>query len=219
MTAPKAKNVFKQLKAAEEELQRKDEELRKACLETDVERHRYYDLFEQAPDAYVVTDIDGKILECNRAAAELLNRKVSQVTGKPVPGFFSLDDRPAVLQLLNLFRESEERQECELRLSPNAGSEPLHAQATVSLVHNAAREDVELRWLLRDVSRRKAAEAALAQSEQRHRFLTEHAQDASYLVRFLPEPHLEYVSPAIERAGEGCARRLRQGWHDAQGAR
>ncbi|MCJ7492357.1 MAG: ATP-binding protein, partial [Dehalococcoidia bacterium] len=35
--------------------------------------------------------------------------------------------------------------------------------------------------------------------EARHRFLTEHAQDAIYLFRFVPEPHMDYVSPAIAR--------------------
>jgi PAS domain S-box-containing protein len=43
------------------------------------------------------------------------------------------------------------------------------------------------------------AETALAESEARHRFLTEHAQDAIYLFRFAPGPRLEYISPAVEK--------------------
>ena len=35
----------------------------------EVQRQRYQDLFEFAPDAYLVTDIEGTIWEANRAAA------------------------------------------------------------------------------------------------------------------------------------------------------
>ena len=69
-----------------------------------------------------------------------------------------------------------------------------------------------LRWLLRDLTRRKQVEAALADSEARHRFLTEHAQDAIYLFRFVPEPHLEYVSPAIEKITGYAPEELYRDW-------
>jgi len=44
----------------------------KAAVEA--ERQRYQDLFEFAPDGYLVTDAQGMI-QANRAAAKLLNAK------------------------------------------------------------------------------------------------------------------------------------------------
>jgi PAS domain S-box-containing protein len=38
----------------------------------DIERRRYHDLFDLAPDAYLVTDLDGIIDEANLSASRLL---------------------------------------------------------------------------------------------------------------------------------------------------
>ncbi len=64
-----------------------------AALERDVDAQasdgRAADLFNSAPDAYLVTDADGVILDANRAACELLGVAVLRVTGKPLATFFA----------------------------------------------------------------------------------------------------------------------------------
>jgi two-component system phosphate regulon sensor histidine kinase PhoR len=45
------------------------------------ERRRYRDLFDLAPVGYLVTDLDGVVLEANRAACELLSREASSLLG------------------------------------------------------------------------------------------------------------------------------------------
>lgn len=48
-------------------------------------------------------------------------------------------------------------------------------------------------------AREQLRRAHIEAETERARFLTENAQDAIYLIRFQPKPHLEYISPAIER--------------------
>jgi PAS domain-containing protein len=61
-----------ELHVAEEEQYQQNEALAAARLAAEAERQRYQELFDFAPDGYLVTDADGTIQEANRAAAILL---------------------------------------------------------------------------------------------------------------------------------------------------
>jgi PAS domain S-box-containing protein len=119
----------------------------------DVEHRRYHDLFDRAPDAYVVTDRSGKILDSNLAASALLGRAEQFLRGKPLPVFAAHSERRLLRsKLLALPRDALD--EFELVLETPAG--------TRQVAVRAASEDVRqprIRWLLRDVTDRKRAEA------------------------------------------------------------
>ena len=66
--------MLQELRVAEEELRAQNEALLAAQTTLELERRRYADLFEAGPDAFLVTDLNGKILEasfrrrCSRAS-------------------------------------------------------------------------------------------------------------------------------------------------------
>lgn len=60
--------AFEELRVAQEELRVQNEALAEAEALAVAERDRYRDLFEFAPNAYLVTDAEGTVRELNRAA-------------------------------------------------------------------------------------------------------------------------------------------------------
>jgi PAS domain S-box-containing protein len=57
------------------------------------ERQRYAEFFEYAPDAYLVTEMQGEIREANRAARELLGANQDQLDGASLLAFVSEAER------------------------------------------------------------------------------------------------------------------------------
>jgi PAS domain S-box-containing protein len=57
-------------------------------------RH-YFELFDLAPEAQIVTDCHGTIVEVNRAAAALLRRRADRLIGKPLAALVALESRSA----------------------------------------------------------------------------------------------------------------------------
>jgi PAS domain S-box-containing protein len=86
-----------ELVVAEEELRTQLEELGRMGLCLEAERERYADLFEHAPDAFVVTDRFAVIRDANAAATELFAVESRFLRGKPVSAFVD----PAELRGMN----------------------------------------------------------------------------------------------------------------------
>src|SRR5690349_16190611 len=76
--------ALEELRVSEEELHHQADALARSEQTLAHERQRYQDVFEFAPQAYVVTDANGTIETVNRAAAALLGVAPHAVKGKPL---------------------------------------------------------------------------------------------------------------------------------------
>ncbi|MEH2245501.1 PAS domain-containing protein [Nostoc sp.] len=85
--------AFEELNIAMEELLTACEELEVTRAAVEKERQRYQDLFEFAPDGYLVTDTAGIIQEANYAIANLLSVHQKYLVGKPLIVFIAQQDR------------------------------------------------------------------------------------------------------------------------------
>jgi PAS domain S-box-containing protein len=94
-------SAVEELRVASEELSQKQRDLESAHFEIERERRRFQDLFERAPDGYVVTDLEGRIVEANQAAVRLLQVPLSTLRGT---GFVSRVDASSVLDWNHLLR-------------------------------------------------------------------------------------------------------------------
>jgi PAS domain S-box-containing protein len=152
--------VLEELQTSEDELRAQNQELVNTRQAVEAERQRYQELFEFAPDGYLVTDANGRIQEVNCAASVMLNVSQEFLVGKPLSVFIDHPDRYEFDLELDRLQQLEKLQDWEIRLRPYQRSS-FDAALTVSSVHNSEGHVVNLRWLLRDITERKQVERLL----------------------------------------------------------
>ncbi len=194
------------LQAAKDQLRDQIEELTDSRQLIEVGRQRYQDLFEFAPDGYLVTDPLGIIREANRAMAALLHIPQNLLVGKPVVVFVAQESRKVLsAQLLRLQIGEEMRSVTwEMRLQPRRDN-LFHAALTVGPVYDTEGNLTSLRWLIRDITQRvqvkKERERLLAQVEQQRQRAQELAntleqeRDILQIIMENTYAHLAYLDP------------------------
>ncbi|MBU4356970.1 MAG: HD domain-containing protein, partial [Proteobacteria bacterium] len=120
----------------------------------------YQDLFDLAPDAYLVTDGQTIIAESNQAAVAMLKVDRGFLKGKPLTDFVAEADRPAFQAILIQVRGGGEKRLGEFRLQPGEGA-PFSVSVNVSAQTDHRDQLVRVLWLLRDVRKGKAEEGRL----------------------------------------------------------
>ena len=136
-----------ELLVAEEELRAQLDELGRMGLRLEAERERYADLFERAPDAYLVTDRFGVVRDANVAAVQLFCLEMRFLRGKPISAFIDPSEVRAMNDALDALERGTTKQ-LDLELRPRGGGE-VHVVAHVSLTSRGQR----LLWILRPCER------------------------------------------------------------------
>jgi PAS domain S-box-containing protein len=122
----------------------------------ELERGLYRGLFDRAPDAYLVTDSSGTIVDANPAAAALFERKLDHIRRKPLPVLVAEHDRRPLRQaLLDLVRDPVKELELTT-ITPSGERRVVEARATAETLRRD--RAMVVRWILRDVTARRAAE-------------------------------------------------------------
>jgi PAS domain S-box-containing protein len=152
------------LQIATEELRQQNEQLAETRDLLELERQRYKDLFDFAPDGYIVTDLDGKIKEANRAASQLFCISQQQFTGKLIINFVALDDRHKlrcqITKLSRMEKVGEMLISCQRRDGEN-----FYAAITSGCVSNNQGKVIALRWLIRDITEQSRTQSTSNVSE------------------------------------------------------
>ncbi|MBI5118346.1 PAS domain S-box protein [Candidatus Poribacteria bacterium] len=150
-------NTLEELEVADEELRQQNEELAAARQTAEAERHRYQELFEFAPDGYLVTNAAHIILEANRGASALLNVTQKFLIGKPLVLFLAKGERKSFLARLSRHAQVDRVENWEVRMQPRRGA-VFYAAITATAIGDQQGVLTGVRWLIRDISKRKKAE-------------------------------------------------------------
>ena len=152
---------------------------------------KYRDLFEHNIIGVVVIDDQGRILHANRAYADIFGVGVESMIGRDAIAYYHSDDQA----------KARERTARFVQHGPDDGERQyraLRADGTIAWVEVRSRRipwegRPALQVLVRDISRRKAGEAALRQSENNYRSLFEQSLDG---VVVLVDGRIVRVNPA-----------------------
>lgn len=129
------REALEELHVAEEELRQQHEAITAVRAAVEMERQRYKELFEFAPDGYLVTDAQGIVREANSAAATLLNISRRFLVGKSIVNFVVGEERIAFRNKLNQLHLIERLQEWEVQFKAR-GDKLFDASLSVACVRD-----------------------------------------------------------------------------------
>ncbi|HHU75427.1 MAG TPA: PAS domain S-box protein [Firmicutes bacterium] len=161
-------NSLREVKFLLDELRYRNIELAASNAALEGERQRYLELFEFAPDGYLVTDRDGRIMEANNAAKELLKAEHQLIIGKPLSIFIAPEEKETFTRIFKKLQEGSVQKIADRRiyLQPWAGKPPFPASFTAGVVRDISGKPGSLRWRFSDISWRKKAEDEMQKADK-----------------------------------------------------
>ncbi len=175
--------TLEQLAVVGKQLENQSREIAGAREQLEAQVDRYQELFDLAPDPYLVTDQRGVIREANRAAARLLQVRPDHLIGKPLALYVDKTAKKDFLSRLSEIRKNSGVVNWQLRLGPR-GSAPVVLSVAVSLHYSEMKitgaKSLELRWVLHDLTEQHQNAETLRESEEKYRSLFENAQEGIY---------------------------------------
>jgi two-component system cell cycle sensor histidine kinase/response regulator CckA len=184
-----------ELETLQEELRSSNEELAAAWARTNAEQQRYQELFDFAPDGYLITDRHGTIQDLNLAAATLLNVRREHLIGKPFVIFIDPEKHQTFYLVLTDILRKGHMKDWQLEILPRRML-PVHAAATIA-VKNLEEGELEFRWILRDVTASRALELELRARDEKYRSLFENSLIG--ICSSTPEGRFTAVNPALAK--------------------
>ncbi len=156
-----------ELRVHQIELEMQNEELRRAQLELEISRAKHVELFHLAPVGYLTLNEWGIVGDANLTAAHLLGVERRQLVGQPFSAFVVAADRKEYYRHLEVLKQTEAPQTCELRLQP-VGGEPFwaHLDGQPQRAGGGSGEPSGYNLTFTDVDERVLAAEALRQREE-----------------------------------------------------
>jgi PAS domain S-box-containing protein len=162
MSPEEAARTLQELRVHQIELQMQNEELRRAQVELDAARARYFDLYDLAPVGYLTVSEKGLILETNITAARLLGVERGALAKRRLTSFILPEDGDLYYLQRKQVLESGLQQVSEIRMARPDGSQ-FWARVEAAKAESPEGAPV-LRVVVSDITRSKHADEELRRS-------------------------------------------------------
>ncbi|MFA6009868.1 MAG: PAS domain S-box protein [Desulfobacteraceae bacterium] len=163
MSPEETRQMLHELRVHQIELEMQNEELRRAQIELDASRERYFNLYDLAPVGYCTISEKGLILETNLTAAKLMGVARDALVKQPFSLFIHKEDQDIYYLHRKQLFETGEPKGCELRILRQDG--PAFWARLEGAVVQHSDGTLLYRVVMSDITDSKLAEAALRESE------------------------------------------------------
>jgi PAS domain S-box-containing protein len=126
---------------------------------------QYRILFESSPEAIILTDLDGEILDCNAATLQIAGMSREQMVGRPFIdlGLLPEEEIPRQLEILSQLGAEEETAPYEVRIRKSKESRWLEVFPAALKKDGAV---YALQFIARDITKRRWAEEKIKQRNE-----------------------------------------------------
>ena len=138
---------------------------------------RFRALFENTRDGVFIYDLEGKTVAANREAVRLSGYSEGELIGRSFLDAAAPDERGQAAEVFRSLLRGEAMEPYERRVRRKDGTELVTA-IHAALARDRAGDPHHVQSVVRDITERKRAEAALRESEERFRTLVENAPEA-----------------------------------------
>jgi PAS domain S-box-containing protein len=159
---------------------------------------RYRTLVENSPIGIYYNDFTGKFLYGNKKAEEIVGYDSEELIGKNFLELKILDpgDLSKALKLLDMNRLGKGTGPDEFTLNRKDGSK-VNVEINTEVI--SIDGDKAVLGMVRDITKRRQAEEALRDSEEKHRLLVENASDAIFIVQ---DEQIKFPNQKAREMGE-----------------
>ena len=163
-------------------------------------QERYQALFERSLDCVFLNDFEGRFLDANQAALNLLGYQREEINTLTFGSLLTADQLSLAMQTLEELRTTGfQKQRTELRLRRKDGGE-VFVEILCSLIRRGGKP-YAIQGIARDITERKQTDATLRESEQRYRQLFELESDAVILVDIETHRYVDVNQAALRLYG------------------
>ncbi|PKM68636.1 MAG: c-di-GMP phosphodiesterase [Firmicutes bacterium HGW-Firmicutes-2] len=164
-------SIVHELKVYQIELEMQNDELRRTQSELEITKARYFDIYDLAPEGYLILSEKGLIIESNLTAAVMFGESKYSLAKKRISEYIYKEDQDVYYTYRKKLYDTKLPHECELRM--------LKSDQTVFWGHmkSIVVEEGGLnncRMVISDISPRKTAENDLKESEEKLQYLSTH---------------------------------------------
>ncbi len=159
-------------------------------------RVKHRGLIDAIADRVTITDLQGNILDVNKAVLDFHGRRRQDLVGRNFLDMVAVEDREMMRQRFAETLESGYSSVLEFTSLSPAGKESV-SELNAMILRDADGRPLEIVAVIRDVTRRKAMERQLAESEAMYRTLLDNIWEAVFEVD--EKGILRFVSAGIER--------------------